>query len=36
MQLAFEELKFYSREIHILGIYPAHPFRIIDGADNAD
>ena len=36
MQLAFEELKFYSREIHILGIYPAHPFRIIDGAENAD
>lgn len=28
MQLALEELEFYSREIYILGIYPAHPFRL--------
>jgi prephenate dehydratase len=24
---ALEELKFFSREFHILGVYPAHPFR---------
>jgi prephenate dehydratase len=25
--LAFEELSFYSKEMKILGVYPAHPFR---------
>ena len=25
---ALEELKFFSREVRILGVYPAHPFRI--------
>ncbi|MEE2746403.1 MAG: prephenate dehydratase [Pseudomonadota bacterium] len=25
--LAFEELEFYSSEVRILGVYPAHPFR---------
>jgi prephenate dehydratase len=25
--LAFEELSFFSREMKILGVYPAHPFR---------
>ena len=25
---AFEELAFYSKEMKILGVYPAHPFRI--------
>src|ERR671934_17882 len=25
--LAFEELAFYSKEMKILGVYPAHPFR---------
>jgi prephenate dehydratase len=24
---AFEELAFYSKEMKILGVYPAHPFR---------
>ena len=31
MQLAFEELKFFSREIRILGVYPAHLYRVTDG-----
>ena len=25
---ALEELDFFSREVKILGVYPAHPFRI--------
>ena len=25
---ALEELEFFSREVRILGVYPAHPFRI--------
>jgi prephenate dehydratase len=25
--LAFEELSFYSKEMKILGVYPAHQFR---------
>ena len=24
---ALEELEFFSREVRILGVYPAHPFR---------
>ncbi len=27
LALAFEELRFFSREVKILGTYPAHPFR---------
>ncbi len=27
VRLAFEELDFFSREVRILGVYPAHPFR---------
>jgi len=27
VQLAFEELSFFSREVRILGVYPSHPFR---------
>ena len=27
VDLAFEELQFFSRKVHILGTYPAHPFR---------
>jgi prephenate dehydratase len=27
LQLALEELSFYSRDLRILGTYPAHPFR---------
>ena len=38
VQLALEELSFFSREVRILGVYEAHPFRreqsqIDDGAD---
>ena len=25
---ALEELDFFSREVRILGVYPAHPFRV--------
>ena len=28
LALALEELEFFSREVRILGVYPAHPFRI--------
>jgi prephenate dehydratase len=28
LALALEELAFFSREVKILGVYPAHPFRI--------
>jgi len=28
VRLALEELSFFSREVKILGVYPAHPFRI--------
>jgi len=27
LHLALEELSFFAREVHILGVYPAHPFR---------
>ena len=25
---ALEELEFFTREVRILGVYPAHPFRV--------
>jgi prephenate dehydratase len=25
--MALEELAFFSKEVRILGVYPAHPFR---------
>lgn len=28
LKLALEELRFYSREVNILGTYPAHPYRL--------
>ncbi len=28
LALALEELEFFSKEVRILGVYPAHPFRI--------
>ncbi len=28
LQLALEELEFFSREVRIMGVYPAHPFRL--------
>jgi len=34
MRMALEELRFFTRELKILGVYPAHPFR--DGIDMAD
>src|SRR5262249_1194506 len=36
LALALEELAFFSRELKILGVYPAHPLRIAAsaGADN--
>ena len=30
LKLAFEELEFFTHEINILGVYPAHPFRLQD------
>ncbi|MBC6417015.1 MAG: prephenate dehydratase, partial [Rhodospirillales bacterium] len=27
VRLALEELSFFSREVRVLGVYPAHPFR---------
>ncbi len=31
LKLALEELAFFSREVRILGVYPAHPFRFTRG-----
>ena len=31
LRRALEELEFFSREVRILGVYPAHPFRIESG-----
>ena len=28
LRLALEELAFFSKEVRILGVYPAHPFRV--------
>jgi prephenate dehydratase len=27
LKLALEELAFFSKELRIIGVYPAHPFR---------
>jgi prephenate dehydratase len=27
LRLALEELEFFSRELKIIGVYPAHPYR---------
>lgn len=35
LKLALEELAFFSREMRILGVYPAHPFRVKLQADEA-
>jgi prephenate dehydratase len=35
VKLALEELKFFSREFKILGVYPAHPYRI-EAAEKAE
>jgi prephenate dehydratase len=34
LRLALEELRFFSREVHILGVYPGHPFRRVATAQN--
>jgi prephenate dehydratase len=36
LALALEELAFFSREMKILGVYPAHPLRIAASAGQAD
>ena len=32
LRLALEELEFFSREVRIMGVYPAHPFRFREPA----
>ena len=27
LQRAFEELRYFSRQMHVLGTYPGHPYR---------
>jgi prephenate dehydratase len=36
VRLALEELSFFSREVRILGVYPAHPFRQAGAALQAE
>ncbi len=36
MRLALEELKFFSRELRILGVYHAHPYRRRGAPDESD
>ncbi len=36
LRLALEELRFFSREMRILGVYPGHPFRRIATQSAAD
>ena len=36
VKFALEELEFFSHEVDILGVYPAHPFRIAGPADESD
>jgi prephenate dehydratase len=33
VRLALEELSFFSREVKILGVYPANPFRLTPNGD---
>ena len=35
VKLAFEELRFFSKETRILGVYAAHPFRLTQSAADA-
>ncbi len=35
LRLALEELEFFSHEVKILGVYPAHPYRFIDARGSA-
>jgi prephenate dehydratase len=34
VKLALEELQFFSREVRILGVYEAHPFRMTQSEDD--
>jgi len=34
VKLAFEELRFFSEKVRVIGIFPAHPFRRRAGAAN--
>lgn len=34
VRLALEELEFFAREVKILGVYPAHPFRVRQNAQD--
>ena len=36
LALALEELKFFSREVRILGVFPAHPYRLEDRPADED
>ena len=36
LELALDELRFFSREVTILGTYPAHPFRRAASQSEAD
>ena len=36
LTLALEELRFYSHEVKILGVYPAHPKRLEDSGEAED
>jgi prephenate dehydratase len=36
LKLALEELRFFSREVHILGVYPGHTFRHLATQGDAD
>ncbi len=36
VRLALQELEFFAREVKILGVYPAHPFRLQGGQSGED
>jgi prephenate dehydratase len=36
LAFALEELKFFSKELRIVGVYPAHPFRATFGETPAE
>ncbi|MBI4183572.1 MAG: prephenate dehydratase [Proteobacteria bacterium] len=36
VKLALEELRFFSHEVKILGVYPGHPFRLSGPPDESD
>jgi len=36
VRLALEELAFFTRDVNILGVYPAHPYRLQNSANDDD